>query len=136
MKEKQKICYLVNAEITPEDVSRVFIQSGISRPSNDIERLQRMIENADIIVTAWIEDKMIGIARAITDFSYCCYLSDLAVDKAYQHSGIGRKLIQMVQEKLGDEVSLILLAAPSALEYYPHIGFEQLNNGFGIKRKK
>lgn len=136
MKEKQKICYLVNAEITPEDVSRVFIQSGISRPSNDIDRLQRMIENADIIVTAWIEDKMIGIARAITDFSYCCYLSDLAVDKAYQHSGIGRKLIQMVQEKLGDEVSLILLAAPSALEYYPYIGFEQLNNGFGIKRKK
>src|SRR4051812_22474132 len=89
-----EINYAVNGEITAIDVANVFIASGIKRPSEDLDRIQRMIDQADITVTAWNQDKMVGIARAITDFSYCCYLSDLAVDQKYQKMGIGKKLIQ------------------------------------------
>ena len=130
------IKYIVNGSITASDVAKIFIASGIKRPSEDLDRIQRMIDHADITITAWYQEEMVGIARAITDFSYCCYLSDLAVDKSYQKLGIGKKLIQLVKEELGDEVTLILLSAPSAMEYYPHIRLEKMDNAFGIKRKK
>ncbi len=67
-----------------------------------------MIDNSVIIITAWDNDKLIGIARAITDYSYCCYLSDLAINKEYQNKGIGKELVQLVQKDIGEEVALIL----------------------------
>jgi ribosomal protein L18E len=72
-----------------KDVAEVFRESGIKRPFEDLERIQRMIDNSDVVITAWVDGKMIGVARALTDFSYCCYLSDLAVDKNYQQHGVG-----------------------------------------------
>lgn len=90
----------------------------------------------NILFTAWLGDRMIGITRALTDWSFCCYLSDLAVDKDVQKSGIGRELIARVREEIGEGVALILLAAPSAMEYYPKVGFEKIENGFMIKVKK
>ena len=65
-----------------------------------------------------------GVARSVTDFAYCCYLSDLAVDEAYQHKGIGRELIRLTKSKLGPKANLILLSAPKAVTYYPKIGLE------------
>ena len=94
-----------------------------------------MIENADIIVSATIDNKIIGIARAVTDFYYCCYLSDLAVDKRYQKNGIGKKLISKVQEQLNDKCKIILLSAPDAIEYYPKIGFMQHNSAWTLARE-
>ena len=73
--------------------------------------------------------------RALTDFSYCCYLSDLAVNKSHQGQGIGQQLIVQVKQEIGDQVALILLSASSAMSYYPRIGFENIENGFIIKRK-
>ena len=73
--------------------------------------------------------------RALTDFSYCCYLSDLAVNKSHQGQGIDQQLIEQVKHKIGDQVALILLSASSAMSYYPRIGFENIENGFIIKRK-
>ncbi|MBM7653363.1 GNAT family N-acetyltransferase [Neobacillus cucumis] len=131
----ENITLLVDAKIKPEDLSTVFKQSGLKRPYEDLPRLEKMIENADILITAWEEDRIVGVARAITDFSYCCYLSDLAVDQEYQHRGIGRELVRMVQERIGDHVSLLLLASPIAMEYYPHIGFDKISNGYMIPRK-
>lgn len=118
------------------NVAEVFRNSGIKRPNEDHERIQRMIDNADIIITSWLDGKMIGIARAITDYSYCCYLSDLAVDNRYQKKGIGSELVRHVQSKIGDECSLVLLAAPGAVDYYPKLGFERTDKAFVIKRKK
>ncbi|MDR4947369.1 GNAT family N-acetyltransferase [Neobacillus cucumis] len=132
----ENITLLVDAKIKPEDLSTVFKQSGLNRPYEDLPRLEKMIENADILITAWEEDRIVGVARAITDFSYCCYLSDLAVDQEYQHRGIGRELVRMVQERICDDVSLLLLASPIAMEYYPHIGFDKVSNGYMIPRKK
>ncbi|WP_078546800.1 GNAT family N-acetyltransferase [Litchfieldia alkalitelluris] len=132
---KDQIIFRVNSSITPTELSNVFKESGVKRPSEDLLRLKRMIENADILISAWDGEKLIGIARAITDFSYCCYLSDLAVNKEYQKQGIGKELVTLVKENISDEVTLLLLSSPTAMNYYPRIGFERIDNGFRILRK-
>lgn len=128
--------YRHNFPLEPADVPAVFDASGIRRPTKDLARIERMFANADLILSAWHEGKLIGVCRALTDFSYCCYLSDLAVANAYQKHGIGRELIARVQASIGDEVALILLSAPEAMEYYPKVGFEKIENGFIVKRVK
>jgi N-acetylglutamate synthase-like GNAT family acetyltransferase len=128
--------YKVHDKMSAAELSQVFKASGIRRPVDDLDRLQKMIDQADVIITARADNKVIGVARAITDFSYCCYLSDLAVDKDHQKAGIGKELIKLLQDEIGEEVSLLLLSAAEAMEYYPKIGFTPLNNGFSIPRKK
>ena len=83
-----------------------------------------MLRHADLLCTAWDHDLLVGVARSLTDVEYCCYLSDLAVDRKYQRQGVGRELIRLTQQQLGPEAKLILLAAPKAREYYPRIGFD------------
>jgi GNAT superfamily N-acetyltransferase len=92
------------------------------RPADDPEAIRGMLEHADLIVTARIDGRLVGISRAITDFHYCTYLSDLAVDEAYQRRGIGKELIHRTHEAAGRQTHLILLAAPKARGYYPRIG--------------
>lgn len=117
-------------------MAAVFDNSGIRRPTKDLGRIERMFANANLILSAWHEGKLVGVCRALTDFSYCCYLSDLAVDKAFQKHGIGRELIARVRSAIGEEVALVLLSAPEAMEYYPKVGFEKIENGFIIKRTR
>lgn len=131
-----EIIYEFVQRIDASEVTDVFKKSGIIRPVDDLDRIQSMVDHADIIVTGRNNGQLIGIARAITDYSYCCYLSDLAVDAEYQRIGIGKELIRLIQEKLGEEVTLLLVAAPNAIEYYPRIGFEKQDNAFSIKRKR
>nr|WP_233522569.1 GNAT family N-acetyltransferase [Peribacillus glennii] len=104
----------------------VFKKSGIQRPSDGLNRIQLMIENSNVLITAWDNDRLVGVARAITDYCYCCYLSDLAVNQDYQNKGIGKELTRLVQEHIGEEVSLLLLSSPIAMDYYPKIGFEKI----------
>lgn len=132
----QGIDYRVNAKVDAKQFIDIIRRSGLRRPIDDAARIQRMIDQANLTVTAWDDDKLIGIARSLTDFSYCCYLSDLAVDKEYQRAGIGKELVRRIRQEAGEETSLILLAAPEAMEYYPKIGFEKLENAFIIRRKK
>jgi GNAT superfamily N-acetyltransferase len=94
------------------------------RPVDDPKCIQAMLRHADLLCTAWDGPRLVGVARSVTDFEYCCYLSDLAVDQAYQKRGIGKKLIELTQSKLGARANLILLAAPKAVDYYPKIGFD------------
>jgi GNAT superfamily N-acetyltransferase len=95
-----------------------------------------MIENANLTLTAWDGERLVGIARTLTDFSYCCYLSDLAVHRDHQRKGIGKELVRRLREMLGDEVMILLLAAPEAMEYYPKIGFEKAENAWKVPRKR
>jgi GNAT superfamily N-acetyltransferase len=95
---------------------------GERRPIDDPEKIRGMLENADVIVTARVDGLLVGVSRAITDFSYCTYLSDLAVDEAHQRRGIGKELIRQTHEAAGRQTLLVLLAAPKARGYYPHIG--------------
>jgi len=93
------------------------------RPVDDLQRIEGMLRHSNLIITARSETGLlIGVSRAITDFFYCTYLSDLAVDVAYQRSGIGRELISRTHKQAGLNTTLILLAAPKAESYYPHIG--------------
>jgi len=87
-------------------------------------------------VTAWDKDKLVGISRSLTDFCYCCYLSDLAVRKEYQKQGIGKKLIGLTKDKIGELSMLLLLSAPTAMDYYPGVGLQKVDNGFIFKRVK
>ena len=135
-KSRMEITYEFVQKLDASEVANVFKQSGITRPVDDLNRIQRMVDHADIIVTARNNGELVGIARAITDYSYCCYLSDLAVDANYQRNGIGKELVRLIQEKMGDEVTLILVSAPTAMEYYPRIGFEKSDKAFLIKRKR
>ena len=130
------ISYKVNSKIEPHQLAELFQASGIRRPVDDLNRLKKMIDNSNLIVTAWDGEKLVGIARALTDYSYCCYLSDLAVDRTYQHQGIGHELVAEVQKLIGDESMLLLISAPEAMEYYPKIGFDIIDNAFLIPRKK
>jgi len=95
---------------------------GERRPVSDRSRIGSMLKNANLLCTAWDADLLVGVARSLTDFSFCCYLSDLAVDAAYQKRGIGIELIRLTQKQLHPGAKLILLAAPSAEGYYPKIG--------------
>jgi GNAT superfamily N-acetyltransferase len=95
-----------------------------------------MIEHSNLVATAWDEHLLVGIARSVTDFHYCCYLSDLAVDVAYQRQGVGRRLLQTTQDALGAQCSIILLSAPAAVDYYPHLGFERHDCAWVLARLK
>lgn len=101
------------------------------RPIEDLERIQSMIDHADIMLTARHGDKLVGVARSVSDFTFCTYLSDLAVDEAYQHQGIGKQLLAETH-LLYPEAKLILLAAPAAQAYYPKIGMEHSEHCFTI----
>ena len=132
----QNIQIKVNIKLSARDVIRVFDASGITRPTQDAARIEKMFTHANLVISAWHNDVLVGVARGLTDHSYCCYLSDLAVDKAYQQQGIGDALLQQVRQTLGPEVTLILLSAPSAMGYYPKLGFTHADNAFLIKRER
>ncbi len=93
------------------------------RPVDDPKCIEAMLRHANLLITAWEGEQLVGVARSLTDFEYCCYLSDLAVDESCQKKGIGRELIRRTQSSLGPRAKLILLAAPKAEGYYPKIGF-------------
>lgn len=106
---------------------------GARRPSDDRERMSAMLANANLVITAWDGGLMVGISRSLTDFAYATYLSDLAVRESYQNRGIGRELIRLTQEASGPKTTVILLAAPAAVDYYPHIGFTRHESAWLLK---
>jgi predicted N-acetyltransferase YhbS len=95
---------------------------GERRPIGDRERMERMLDHANLVVTAWDGELLVGISRALTDFVYVTYLSDLAVRASHQRHGIGKALIQRTQSA-APQAQVVLLAAPAAESYYPHVGF-------------
>ncbi|MDP2303041.1 MAG: GNAT family N-acetyltransferase [Ignavibacteria bacterium] len=125
-------------DITPdtESIIDLYNSSGINRPTTDKKRIAKMYAHSNLIVTAWDKEQLVGISRSLTDFCYCCYLSDLAVREEYQKSGIGKKLIDLTKEKIGDQTMLLLLSAPAAMDYYPKVNFKKVDNGFIINRIK
>lgn len=118
--------YAVEPDLNPVEFIDVLKRSTLAerRPVDDPQRIARMLANADLIVTARVDGLLVGISRAVTDFSYCTYLSDLAVDAAFQGRGIGRELIARTHREAGLQTTLILVAAPKARTYYPHIGMK------------
>lgn len=130
----KKIAYRINARLETADIIAVFQASAINRPIHDAGRIARMFAASPLTVSAWDGDKLVGVARALTDFSYCCYLSDIAVDLDYQRRGIGATLVAEIKTAIGPECNIVLLSAPDALDYYPKLGFKKIDNGFVLVR--
>ena len=118
--------YKINQTVTVDEFIDVLNRSGLSsrRPVDNRECIKGMTENSNLFISAWNDGVLVGIARSMTDFHYACYLSDLAVDREYQKSGIGKKLIALTQEQLNEQCKLILIAAPASNDYYQYINFK------------
>jgi GNAT superfamily N-acetyltransferase len=131
------ITYSQNTKISAGQFIDLLKRSTLDarRPVDDTERIQSMLDHANIVITAWSHETLVGVSRALSDFSYCCYLSDLAVDVSFQKQGIGKRLIDETHMVSGLSTMLILLAAPAATEYYPKIGMEKFPDCFVIRRK-
>jgi predicted N-acetyltransferase YhbS len=130
--------YQIEPKLPVTAFQQVLLAStlGERRPINDLERLERMLRNADVIVTARDGDALVGVARAITDFAYCCYLSDLAVAVAHQRRGIGKRLIEETHKAAGLQTTLILVSAPAAESYYPKIGMQRVSSCWSLPRAR
>src|SRR5215471_9870207 len=113
-----EITYKYDIVPSADQVAELYDLSALPRPTHDRERIAKMYENSNLIVSAWDEDKLVGVSRSITDWVWCCYLSDLAVHPDYKKSGIGKRLIELTKEKLGDYSMILLLSVPDAMEYY------------------
>jgi ribosomal protein S18 acetylase RimI-like enzyme len=118
--------YRDNAKITVEAAIDLYRRStlGERRPIDRPDIFAGMLQQADLLISAWHGERLVGIARSLTDFTYVAYLADLAVDAAYQRRGIGKRLIEETRSHLGKECMIVLLAAPKANDYYPKLGFE------------
>ncbi len=126
-----QIHYTIEQNLQPTEFVDLLIRSTLShrRPIDDSQRIEMMLKHANLIVTARLEGKLIGVSRALTDFTFCTYLSDLAVDIEYQNAGIGKRLIDATH-RAAPQALLILLAAPAAQNYYGKIGMEKFEHCF------
>ena len=120
--------YKYNHQITAEQFLSLLQTSTLAerRPVDNLDCIQGMLDNTNLTYSAWLDGKLVGIARCITDFHYCCYLSDLAVDQSLQHSGIGKTLINLCANKTESTCKLILLSSPAANTYYQKIGMTHM----------
>ena len=128
--------YRLESDLRPDEFIDLLVRSTLAgrRPVDDAETIRGMLRHADIILTARVDRLLVGVSRAITDFSYCTYLSDLAVDEQFQRRGIGKELIRRTHEAAGLGTTLILLAAPLARDYYPRIGMRPHDSCWIIPR--
>jgi len=131
------VTYQMEPDLAAEEFIDVLVRSTLAerRPVGEFDTIRAMLKNADAIVTARLDGLLIGVSRAITDFAFCTYLSDLAVDERHQRQGIGRELIRRTHEAAGQHTMLILLAAPKAQTYYPHIGMTKHESCWFLARQ-
>ncbi len=134
-KNRYMIVYQIEKELSENDFIDILMRSGLHerRPVNELARISAMLINANLIVTARLNGVLVGVSRSLTDFVFCTYLSDLAVDEDYQKMGIGKELIRQTKLK-SPQAKLILLSAPKAIEYYPRIGMKKQECCFTIDK--
>ena len=129
----------VEPDLSYDDFLDILHRSTLAerRPVNNEATIKGMLKHPSLIVTARdAAGRLIGVSRSVTDFHFCCYLSDLCVDINYQKQGIGKKLIAFTHEKAGgpERVTLLLLSQPAAMDYYPRAGLQAFSNCFGARR--
>jgi GNAT superfamily N-acetyltransferase len=129
----EQIVYRTGNDLDPRTFFDLYVAStlGERRPIDDRARMLEALRNSNLVITAWDGELLVGISRCVTDFVWCTYLSDLAVRLPYQRKGIGVELMLRTQAA-APQAKLLLLSAPAALEYYPHVGFTKLTNAFQL----
>ncbi|CDG85407.1 GNAT family N-acetyltransferase [Janthinobacterium agaricidamnosum] len=129
----QDIVIHTDRALSGPQLASIFARAGLNRRTQDAGLMQKMADTADLLITAWDGDKLVGVARSLSDFCAVCYLADLAVDRDYQQRGIGAALTERTRGMNSPATLLLLLAAPSAMNYYPKIGFAAVDNGWIIR---
>lgn len=129
------IVYQQESSFKLDEMLALYRASGINRPVDDSNRMATMLASSNLLLTARLDGKLLGLARCLTDKAYVVYICDLLVDKAYQQQGIGKALLAAVQQATGPQVQQLLHSAPSAMQYYPQVGFTLIDNGFHIQRQ-
>jgi len=129
------ITYRLGNDLDLDSVIELYRAStlGERRPVDDRERMAAMLRHANLVLTAWEGELIVGLARSLSDFAFCTYLSDLAVRVSHQRQGIGRELIRLTREAAG-QATTILLAAPKAVDYYPRLGFQPHPSAWTLRR--
>jgi N-acetylglutamate synthase-like GNAT family acetyltransferase len=130
------IIYKTDVVPTADQVIELYEAAGLPRPTGDKERIAKMYSHSNLIITAWYNDTLVGVSRCITDWVWSCYLADLAVHPGYQKTGMGKKLIDLTKETLGEQSMILLLSVPTAMQYYPKVGFTKEDRGFLMPREK
>lgn len=131
-----EITYRTDCIPTAEQVVELYLNCGLPRPTDDKDRIDKMFANANLVVTAWADDVLVGVSRCITDWVWSCYLADLAVKQELKNAGIGKKLIEITKQAVGEQSMVLLLSVPTAMQYYPKVGFTKLDNSFIINREQ
>jgi ribosomal protein S18 acetylase RimI-like enzyme len=136
-----KVLYASEPALDVAEFRRVLVESGLgeTRPVDDEARLQTMLANANLVLTARLDRpdrQLVGVARAITDFAWVCYISELAVSRSAQGLGIGKGLMDEAQRQLGPSVAISLLSMPDAVGFYERIGMERMADAFWFSRKR
>ena len=129
------IVYQQESSFKLDEMLALYRASGINRPVDDSPRMAIMLASSNLLLTARLGGNLVGLARCLTDKAYVVYICDLLVDKAYQQKGIGKALLTAVQQATGPQVQQLLRSAPSAMQYYPQVGFTPIDNGFHIQRQ-
>jgi predicted N-acetyltransferase YhbS len=130
------VTYQLEPDLSPDEFIDVLVRSTLAerRPVHDLDTIQAMLANADVVLTARAGGRLVGVSRAVTDFAFCTYLSDLAVDRACQRQGVGKELVRRTHQAAGLNTLLVLLAAPAARDYYPRIGMTRHDSCWIIPR--
>jgi len=140
MVDPAKVVYASEPALDVAEFRRVLVESGLGkvRPVDDEARLQTMLDNANLVLTARLDQpdrQLVGVARGMTDFSWVCYMSDLAVSKAAQGLGVGKGLMDEAQRQLGPSVAISLISMPDAVGFYERIGMTRMTDAFWFSRK-
>ena len=134
------IVYAREQDLPVADYAEVIAHSTLTRPLRDPERMATMLAGSNLIVTARLDGRCVGLARCMSDGGWVAYCADLAVDDRYQGRGIGRGLLAKVKEIIGDGVGLALLSVPAAIPFYekmgPAMGFERNGDAFWLGRTR
>ena len=129
------IVYQQESSFKLDEMLALYRASGINRPLDDSARMAIMLASSNLLISARTDGNLVGLARCLTDKAYVVYICDLLVDKAWQQQGIGKALLGAVQQATGPQVQQLLRSAPSAMQYYPAVGFTAINNAFHIQRQ-
>lgn len=129
-----ELTYKINAELDIEDVCRLYDDSGLRRPTTNLLRMTEMYVNSPLVVSAWSGERLVGVARTLTDFSWASYLADLAVAKEFQGTGVGRELFEITRNEIGEGSMLLLISVPEAEDFYTKLGLEKETFAFISRR--
>ena len=121
-----KIEYKTNVPIDAREIIELYRSANLPRPIDDQARTEKMFANSNLVVSAWHNNELISISRSLTDFSWSCYLADLAVRRDFQRAGVGKRLVELTRKAVGENSMALLLSVPDALGYYPKIGMEKV----------